>query len=153
MKMDGQIRVKTNSHYARMYNDIKGVAFGDFHEFFFLCACIGYNANNKEPLGKNGEDRFWSSTITAREWACYYAMFLEKNGFDFTAAQDEKVIINKMEEYANAGMKILLNEFLNDYVIGSREDPQLDQGRSRELPKNLLNFVFERINDWNSRAK
>lgn len=150
MKMDGQIRVKTDARYARIYNDLKNVVVGDFHELFFLCACLGYKYNRKILLGKTREDRFWSNTISPCEWACFYAMFLEENGMDFASIQDDKLVINRMEEYANGGIEILLDEFLNDYVMSNKEEPQLDTGYSRELPKNFLHFIFEHIDDVNS---
>lgn len=152
MKMDTQIRVKTDARYARIYNDLKNVAVGDFHELFFLCACLGYRNGKRLSLGKARDDRFWSSTISAREWACYYAMFLEEHGMDFTSIQDDKIVVGRMEEYANSGMEVLLNEFLNDYV-SNKEEPQLDAGYSKELPKNFLHFIFEHIDEMNSGSQ
>lgn len=149
MKMDGQIRVKTDACYARIYNDLKGVAVGDFHELFFLCVCVAHKYGKKRSL-KTRDDRFWSSTIDAREWACYYAMLLEDNNMDFASIQDDKIVMGRMEEYASAGMEILLDEFLNDYVLGNKQEPQLDPVNSRELPKNLLHFIFERIGEIDS---
>lgn len=147
MKMDGQIRVKTDARHSRLYNDLKGVAVGDFHELFFLCACLGYKYKKRISLSKAGEDRFWSNTINANEWASYYAMILEQNEMDFIAVQDDKIVLKTIEEYANGGMAILLEEFLNDYVTNTKEGPQLEPGYNKELPKNFLHFIFERIDE------
>ena len=145
MKMDGQIRVKTDSRYRKLYNDLKNLVVGDFHELFFVCACLGYKYKKRKPLGKMSEDRFWSSTIIPQEWACYYALILEENNMNFLAIQDEKEIISTVEEYSNAGMDILIEQFLSDYLITSGGEPQLDQGNSKELPKHFLHFVYEQI--------
>jgi hypothetical protein len=145
MKMDGQIRVKTDEHYSRIYNDLKNIAVGDFHELFFICACLGFIRKQSKSLGKTRDDRFWSHTINPREWACYYAMLLKENDMDYFKVQDDKIVIARVEEYANAGIEILINEFLHDYIINSGGIPQLDTSCSKELPKNFLHYVFEQI--------
>lgn len=143
MKMDGQIRVKTDGRYSRIYNDLKNVVVGDFHELFFVCACLGYKHKRSKPLGKSRDDRFWSNTVNPREWACYYAMLLEEHSMDFAAIQDDRTVMARVEEYANAGMEILMDEFLSDYMISSAGEQQLDPGCSKELPKHFLHYVFE----------
>ena len=145
MKMDGQIRVKTDERHSRIYNDLKNIVVGDFHELFFVCACLGYIRNKKKPLGKSHDDRFWSNTIVPREWACYYSILLKESNMNFSTIQDDKIAISIIEEYANAGMDILVNEFLHDYIIFSSGIPQLDTSCSKELPKNFLHYVFEQI--------
>lgn len=148
--MDGQIRVKTDARYARIYNDLKGVAVGDFHELFFLCVCLGHKYGKSTSLGRSREDRFWSSTISAHEWACYYAMFLQDRAMDFVDVNDDRIVMSRMEEYANGGMAVLLGEFLDDYVAGNQAEPQLDPAHDKELPKNLLHFIFERVDNVDS---
>lgn len=152
MRMDGQIRVKTDACYARIYNDLKGLAVGDFHELFFLCACLGYKHGQTRSVGRTREDRFWSSTIDAREWACYYVMVLEDNNMNFASIRDDKTVMGRIEDYASAGMEILLGEFLSDYVLTNKQEPQLDPVSSRELPKNLLHFIFDNIGEIDSNA-
>ena len=84
MAMSGEIRVRTSEKYRDIYNDLKNVVIRDFHELFFVCACVGYTRKRKTALGKSKEDRFWSKTITPDEWACYYAMVLKDNNMNFT---------------------------------------------------------------------
>lgn len=142
---DTQIRVKTAVRYGRIYNDLKNLVIDDFHELFFVCACLGYKHKVATPLGKTGEQKIPSHTISTREWACYYAMLLEENDMDFLAIQDDKLVIARIEEYANAGMEILTEEFLGDYLISSAGQQQLDPGCSKELPKQFLHYIFEQI--------
>ncbi len=73
------------------------------HELFFLCVCLGYKTKTRKPLGKNGDGRFWSRTITPDEWTCYYAMMIEVNNMDFHSITDDKKVLFCMEEYANGG--------------------------------------------------
>lgn len=142
MNMSGDIRVKTDKKYRNLYNDLKNLAFGDMHELFFLCACLGYRAKQMKSLGPNGEERFWSRTITPEEYACYYAMVLEKNNMDLSITKDDKLVIVEMEKYANSGMEILLEELLNEYC---NADYKLDSVYSKELPKALLHFIREQL--------
>jgi hypothetical protein len=147
MNMDGNIRVRTDKKYRALYNDLKNFAFGDMHELFFLCVCLGYRDKARKPLGKNGDDRFWSRTISPDEWACYYAIMIESNNMNFYSIKDDKEVIACMEEYANRGMEILLEEFLCDYVLDSGGEPRLDFRSSKELPKIFLSFIYEQLPD------
>ncbi len=117
------------------------------HELFFLCVCLAYTANELKALGKDGDDRFWSRTITPEEWACYYAIMVKTHEMDFNCISDDKYVIARMEEYANAGMEILLREFLSDYLTGNPSEPMLDMTTSMELPKVALSFIYQRINE------
>lgn len=144
MKMEGQIRVKTDNRYSNIYNELKNLVVGDFHELFFVCACLGYKYKKSKPLEKK-DDKFWSQTIEHTEWACYYAMLLEENAMDFSVIHDDKYVIARIEEYANAGMELLIQEFLSDYLIGKTGEQQLDPLCCKELPKQFLHFIFEQI--------
>ena len=154
MKMDGNIRVATDARYKELYNNMKNNgAVDDFHELFFFCACIGYRKGAPSSIKKR-DDRFWSRTITPREWACYYAMVLEKNGFDYGKVSEDKDVLAIIEGYANAGMEILLEDFLGDYLIPSsrNSDPQLDPTCCKELSKQFVHFIFEQSEseNWDS---
>lgn len=145
MKMDGNLRVATEVKYKELYNNMKNIgAVDDFHELFFVCACIGYCKGTHVPLQKR-DDRFWSRTILPQEWSCYYAMILEKHAFDYSRISDDKSVLLLIEGYANGGMEILLNDFLDDYLLpGSRgKEMQLDPSCCRELPKQFLHYIFE----------
>lgn len=145
MKMSGDIRVKADHRYHTLYKELKNSVVKEMHELFFLCACIGYRKGKTKPLGKTGEDRFWSSTITTKEYACFYAMMLEETNLDFSLIKEDKAVIARMEEYANAGMEIILEDFLSDYLNDYGNDLKLDSTCAKELPKIFLSFIFEQI--------
>lgn len=145
MKMDGNIGVATEASYRELYNSLKNAgAVGDFHELFFACACLGYRKAKLVPIRKS-DDRFWSRTIRPPEWACYYSMILEKNNYDFAKVADDRAVLAIIEQYANAGMDILIEEFLADYLISSSKgtDPQIDPTCSKELPKQFIHYIFD----------
>lgn len=116
MTMDTNIRVKTDRKCRTLYRDLTNLAVGDSHELFFICACLGYRRKHSVPLGRSGDDRFWSDTITPEEWTAFYAMLLQENEMDFNVVQDDKKVIARVEEFSNGGMEILLDECLDGYV-------------------------------------
>lgn len=144
MSLAGDIRVRTNRRYRTLYNELKNFVAKDMHEIFFLCVCLGYRKGERKPLGRDGDDRFWSNTITPDEYASYYAILIEANNMDFSVTADDKVVIEMMEEYANAGMKILIDDLLSDYTLDHGDDFRLDPSCSKELPKVLLAYVYEK---------
>lgn len=144
MSFSENIRVKTEQKYKTLYNELKNFAVGDMHELFFLCACLGFKANQKEPF-ERGDDRFWSRTFTPEEYACFYAMILEKKNMDLASIKDDKTVLGEIELYANAGMKILIDELLSDYVHETNEEYKLDSTCRDELPKALLYFIYEQL--------
>ena len=62
MKMSGNIRVKTEPQWGALFGDWKKYC-GEFHQLFFLAACVGFRTGEKSEL-KRGEERFWSNTLT-----------------------------------------------------------------------------------------
>lgn len=63
---------------------------------------------------------------------------------ELASISDDKLVIGEMEKYANAGMEILIEDFLDDYLI-KKGDPTIDPSVIKNLPKEPLHFVFERI--------
>lgn len=142
--MDARIRVKTSSKHQRLYSELKKLFVEDAHEFFFICACIGYRNQIREPLGSEAEERFWSGTITPEESACYYAMILESHEFDFEILRDDASILNEIQEYANAGIQLLVDDILVDYLSNKSDKvPALDPTTLVELPRTLLNYLYD----------
>lgn len=147
MKMDGDIRVRTDNRFGRIYTDLKNNLDVEYHEVFFSCACLAYSRKKHKSLGRQGGDRFWSKTITPLEWNCYYSMLLAENNFDFHVIQEDKNVISRVEEFANLGMEILIDEFLHDYLLKKSDEPQLDPSCSKDLSKELLHFLFNQSED------
>ena len=144
MNMDSQIRVRTEARFGRLYNDLRNLIVGEFHELFFVCTTLGHQTGRQVALAKPS-DRFWSATIEPREWSCYYAMVLKAGGFDYEALADDRRVISLAEEYANGGMEVLIEDFLGEYLLpGSQDEPQLDVRCSKELPKHFIHFLYER---------
>lgn len=143
MSMSTDLRVRVNKNYSDLYTDWKNLVCLEMHELFFLCACLGFNAGRSSKLGKGGEPKFWSATITPEEWSCFYAMLLKQNEMDPKAITDDKKVISVVENYANGGMEVLLNELLSDFTVGDAESLRLDSSSCRGLAKSILVYISE----------
>ena len=142
MKMDGNIRVRTARNHERLYNEISSSVVMEFHELFYIGACLGYKRGISKPI-EQSRDAFWSRTITPDEWATYYSLILDKNGMDFASIRDDKKVIREIEHYAHAGITILLDEILSDYVTEKDGELCLERSGLQDLPKVFMHYVFE----------
>lgn len=145
MSRNGDIRVRIDGRYFKLYNDLRD-SLGEAAQVFYFCACIGRRARRDKPLGKNAEDKFFSKNIAPGEWSAYCAMILDEHNMDFAKLNDEE-IIGRIEEWANGGMELLVQDCLADYIIGSDNDPRLDSGNSKELPRVLLGYILEQLDE------
>lgn len=142
--MDSQIRVRTEARLADLYDDLKRLVVGEFHDLFFICACLGYSTGKRKSLSR-AQDRFWSGTITPWEWTCYYAMILNDKDRNLSSISDDKTVMRVIEEYANAGMDLMIEELLSHYLLTGQKVPRIDQSASKELPKVTLGYIFGRV--------
>jgi hypothetical protein len=74
-------------------------------------------------------------------------MLIEANDMDFTVIADDKTVISTIEEYANAGMNVLIEDVLGEYTLSRGDDLRIDPSCSKELPKVLLAYVYEKAYD------
>jgi hypothetical protein len=147
MKMDGNIRVRTERRHSRLYNDLSGVAVNENHDLFYIAASIAYSRSVRKPLEK-GTDKFWSRTIRPDEWCTYYAMVLEDNDMDFSTIRDDTAVIRHVEEYANAGIDILTSDWLANFVQNHDGELAIDKTSAAELPKLLFYNVLEAASSY-----
>lgn len=142
MQMDSNIRVRVEDKYSEMYNEMKNVLVLDSHRLFFICTCLGFEKRYSVPL-KKPEDKFWSKTITPEEWTVYYCLQLVSNDMDLAAIEDDKKTIKVIEEYANGGMEILLNDLLENFVV-RRDGIEMLKLSDEDLPFSFLMLLSER---------
>jgi hypothetical protein len=150
----GEIRVKTEVKYRELYRAMKEHgAITDSHELFFVCACLGFSRGKREPL-ERADDRFWSHTISATEWSCSYAMMMQLSNFDLSVLVDDTAMVSVIQEYANAGMELLIEGFLGNYIFRSSGDVsfQLDPNCAKTLPKDFLYYILKQSGavNWNT---
>lgn len=140
------VRVATEASHKQIYNDLRNAkAIGEFKELFFACAVIGYINKQKTPLQKK-DDRFYADTFTPSEKACLYSMYYCTHNNDFATLNDDKLIMSDIEEYANTGMNIIIDDFLQPFLTQKSVTPALDSFKQDDLPKMFLNYIFESVN-------
>lgn len=147
MKRDERRRIRTSRQHGNLYTELKGILVQEFHELFFLSACVGYRNDCATPLGKSGEERFWSDTITPEEWNAYYAMILARNDMEFGAIQDDRSVVAKIEEYAHGGMLYLIENELSGYLVEKDGEYAVDKTVARDLPRRVMQYIFETVSN------
>ena len=149
MKMDGDIRVHSDKSHRSLYQDYRKHLGKEMHELFYLAVSIGYHQDRHLPLAKKSTDeRFWSRTILPDEWATYYAITLQKADMNYDAVRDDAKVIQEMEAYANGGIHYLCDEVLaGGYLIEKDGSPIFDPQMAEDLPRRILQFLFQSI-EW-----
>ncbi len=142
MIMDGNIRVRTSAKHSEFYNDMKGVLVTDSHELFFIAACIAYKRGKRTQIEKS-TDKFWSRTIKPDEWCTYYSMVLQDSEMDFSSIRDDTDVMRSVEEYANAGIEILADEWLDGFIHEKDGALIVDRTALAEMPKLLFYSLLE----------
>lgn len=141
--MDQNIRITVDEVYKGIYDRLKNIAFNEFHDFFFLCVCIGKKNDIRKDFIKKKIPCFRSNNITTDEWYTYYAIYTEDNKMDLSCLGDDEKVIEVMQEYANGGMEILIDELLCDYVKRDASGSYIVH-HTEQLPKELLMSIL----DW-----
>jgi len=145
MSERNQIRVRTEKKHKMLYSDLKQLSLGEAHTVFFIATCIGYEAGKKQAF-LSREDRFWGSTITNDEWAIYQSIFLSEEGNDnLQVITDDEQIIRRMEEYANGGINIILEELSLCFDKHDDGEVIVKKSEKENLLPRLLGFIYERV--------
>ena len=138
MKMNSEIRVRTSKEYTQVYDSVRKGLNIEAHVLFFVCFCFAVS-KRLEPIEiQNREDKFWSRTITPQEWTAIYTFFLDKNNMNLKAIEDDEVVIRQAERYANAGMKLFLDELPKDFIRTIDEKQSIVSSDKGETIKALL---------------
>jgi hypothetical protein len=144
MKYSTQPRLHTDKKYKELYNDLKGLAFQEHHEIFFVCCCLGFKRKTPISLVGNKDERFYSDRITREEYSVYYAIMMSDNDNNLSSATDDQKVLALMEEYANGGMAILIKECLSPFLVGEN---RIDKSSAKELPKEILGYLISELKD------
>lgn len=143
MKQSTDIRVRTGPRYDQLYKDLRPYC-GEAHAVFFLCFCLGVRTGRRAEEGVRRADRFWSGTITADEWACFYAVAVDQKHMEFGALDDDKVVVRIAETYADGGMEVLIDELLERF-LAKGDTYKLDTSVCADLSWQLLKFIPDQL--------
>jgi hypothetical protein len=140
-----QVRVRTSKRHKQLYNDFKRQNIGEAHTIFFISACIGYSMDQRRPLGKEGEDRFYDYTIKPREWTVYQSIFLKENDLDLQTIQEGEKIIRFIEEYANGGLHYIIENIPYCFDVHTDEECVLKESEAANFSSRLLSLIIQAV--------
>ena len=144
MSFSRDIRIGGNKIYQELYNDLKATVFNQSNEIFFYCVCLAYKkGKTRTSPVENRKDLFYGYTCTENEVAVYNSLMIEDNDMNINSINDEKKVVKRMEEYADAGMKLFLESTLKNYLSSKSKEPRLDLSLAKELPKVALYNILE----------
>ena len=110
------MRVYIDKSNVKIYDDLQKITGADFHIIFFICVCLAVSRRaDPQKLSKRIE-KFWARTMTPTEWSCIYAIILEQNAMDLKSVENDENVILQMEAIANAGIDIITNDLLKEYI-------------------------------------
>ena len=142
---DTRIRVRTSKRHKQLYNDFKRQNIGEAHTVFFISACIGYSLDQRRPLEKDAEDRFYAYTVKPREWAVYQSIFLNENDLDLQTIQEDEKILRLIEEYANGGLHYIVENISLCFDIHDDGECVLKENEAVNLSPRLLSLIIQAV--------
>ena len=136
-----QMLIYTSEKYQEIYIHFNNKFNIKYHELFLICASIGSKNNKKLPLNSQGRE-FRSNYLNSNQRAAIYSILLAdpqqgKNIEQFDDPEFRRVARKKLEEYAEGGMDILVEE-----VFANRWDGNKLDSSYSEYDVDLLGYIY-----------
>lgn len=141
-------RIYVRKKYIDIYRELridKPVSprvFKENKDLFVLCSTIGYKFEHKNQL-KNSEMLFWSGTLEDYQETVLKAIAIKSSKEDtLSILDDQEKIYRIAEQYADAGMEILVEQILHPFVK-EKEDGTLTiiYNEQTDLLKQLIYYI------------
>jgi hypothetical protein len=137
------LRVRVERRHSNLYSDMTQHAIvTEYHVLFFTAACIGFKLGRRVPLVQR-QEKFWSRTFAPEERTCMSTMALTLWEGKFDRIQDDKAVVEMMEEYATGGLDYLVETVIPDFLLRDAGEPRLDQTAVEELPRVLVYELWQ----------
>lgn len=136
-------------HWSKKYEDIyhtlrdKGI-FPQNVQTFMFCASLGYKYNQSFPVtGPTNDFRF--VTLTEAELVPYVTIAFSKAGLQLDKLGTIEVFKTILEEFAEGGMQVFIERFLNTYLVTAVDGSLVLDIKSSafDFEKDLLVFIHE----------
>lgn len=139
-----QIIFYTSKKYEEIYIHLNSELKLGYKHIFLLCATLGAKNNRKSPIDNNGRE-FRSSYLTNEEENILYSIILNDSdiGRNIEAFndRDSQVQMRKLlEQYAEGGMDILVDEVFKEKWNGIKLDDSYDEYFVDMLKYTLANL-------------
>lgn len=135
----GQLRIYVSKKYFPIFHEMtRSKLFTQNSEFFVLCAFIGEKNNTRIPL-ENRHELCRAVTLSTYDHTALKALYLKRN----ESLSNVKDIIELAEEYANAGIKYILENVFNDIILVDEEGKYVFKpGLGQEIQMKMFNYVL-----------
>lgn len=145
-----RLRVSVNKKYKKIYqgltqnSNLRKSIFERHAKVFTFCAALGFKNDQRRALNSGEiENLFLSETLEEHDLTVIYSIAINTNPENnYNIISDKNEMLSIAEEYANAGMEILIDEVLSDYVQENEDDVlYLNYNDSSFLEKEILSFI------------
>lgn len=138
----GQLRIFVSEDDFSLYQQINGNKFFNQNsEFFIFCALIGEKNSSRIPL-ENRAELCRAITMNETDKTVIKSIYYNQN----QALSNAKEMIRFAEEYANGGLRYLVEGLLSEFVVRNSDNSySLKPGDENDFFLTLTKFVLKEI--------
>ena len=136
----------TSKKYEPIYMHLNSQYEIKYHEFFLLCASLGFKKNKQTAIGEKGRE-LRTNYFNTKQKAAVYSIILsdQEIGKNIEAFEEQEFRLKarkKLESYAEGGMEVLVEE-----VFGRRWDGhKLDESYT-EYEVDIVSYIYADVNE------
>jgi hypothetical protein len=136
-----QALLYTSKEYEEIYIYFNTKLDIKYQDLFLLCASIGFKKDQKKKIAERGRE-FRTNYFNSRQKAAVYSIILNdpeigKNIEAFENSEFRLKARKKLEDYAEGGMKLLIEEVFGHRWDGNQLDPTYS-----EYEVDLLSYIY-----------
>jgi hypothetical protein len=141
-----QALLYTSKKYEEIYIHFNTKFDIKYQDLFLLCASIGFKKNRKKRITEKGRE-FRTNYLNSRQKATAYSIILSdpEIGKNIEAFEDSEFRLKarkRLEDYAEGGMEILVEEVFGQRWDGHKLDPTYN-----EYEVDLLSYIYADSNE------
>jgi hypothetical protein len=141
-----QALLYTSKEYEEIYIHFNTKLDIKYQDLFLLCASIGFKKNQKKKMEERGRE-FRTNYFNSRQKAAVYSIIINdpaigKNIEAFDNSEFRLSARKKLEDYAEGGMQVLIDEVFGHRWDGNKLDPTYN-----EYEVDLLGYIYADSNE------
>ena len=141
-----QALLYTSKEYEEIYIHFNTKLDLKYQDLFLLCASLGFKKNQKKKMDERGRE-FRTNYFNSRQKAAVYSIILNdpdigKNIEAFENSEFRLTARKRLEEYADGGMELLIQEVFGHRWDGHKLDPTY-----HEYEVDLLAYIYADSNE------
>lgn len=151
--------ITINDYYAPFYDMLKDNLDVQAIDIFYVTMLLGYKNNKQRKITKENQPDVVRATETSKVTQVrtnynndyhpvMYALMEEISGFQFFSDYNDEKLKHNIEElnnYANGGMDLLIEEVLQDYLTESGQRNVMRE--KSDLVERVIQFLYDQLNN------